>query len=427
MIVIGGGIAGLTAAYRLQQAGHNVRVLESAERVGGRMITLEWNGIRFDPGAEFITSGDQYLLEMVKVLGIEDKLVDFSEEQTGFDVSVMRDGEVHTVNFMSVMSYFGWKGVSLGARLSMAKLLPYMMRYGLADTAHPESAPGRDSLSMKEFFYRKISAEMFDYWAEPTFDVFCSYEGEDLSERMMLLLFGNYLGQKLYSFEAGIGLLPDTLASRLDVTLNAEATRIEMKEGGVKVHYRADGRTESLEADAAVIAVPGDQALDLFAEPRPAWQRFFPWVDYTDVGLTYFILESDDPFFDEGGIMFPRVEPWKLSALGWNRKPDGRIWVMADLKAYLYDPAISEDELRETITAEALRAVPRLKGLIKEQLPFKWARKVPKFPVGYLDALRTFKANPQEGPVYFCGDYLIGPSAGSALISGWQCADRILA
>jgi predicted NAD/FAD-dependent oxidoreductase len=34
--------------------------------------------------------------------------------------------------------------------------------------------------------------------------------------------------------------------------------------------------------------------------------------------------------------------------------------------------------------------------------------------------------NPQEGPVYFCGDYLIGPNTGGALACGWLCAERVI-
>ena len=48
----------------------------------------------------------------------------------------MRDGQVHSFNFMSIGSYFGWTGVSLNARLSMLKLLPYMLRSGRSDVYH---------------------------------------------------------------------------------------------------------------------------------------------------------------------------------------------------------------------------------------------------------------------------------------------------
>jgi oxygen-dependent protoporphyrinogen oxidase len=429
IVVVGAGIAGLTAALRLQQAGHAVQVLESASHVGGRMITREWQGIRFDPGAEFVTGADTYLLNLARQLGIADKVINYSEQQTGFNVSVMRGGKIHTVNFMSIPSYFGWTGVSLGARLSMIKLLPYMMRYGRADQYHPETAPGDDTVDMEKFFYEKINGEMFEYWVEPTMDVFCSYRPSDLSAKMLLVLFGHYLGQKLHTFQGGIGFLPETLAGRLRVTCNAPVSRITLRpdNSGATVHYRHEGQEKTLDAEVVVVAVPGDMVLGLFDAPRPAWQAFFPMVGYSRVAVVFHIAEGDDPALDRGGIMFPRKEPWRLCALGWERKPDGRVWVMSDLKAHLYDPAMSDDELIQIIAEEMVRAVPAFKGAVRERMVYRWPRKVPTFRVGYLAALKKFRDDPQEGPVYFCGDYLAGPSTGLALASGWECADRILA
>ena len=428
IIVIGAGISGLTAAFRLQRAGHAVSVFEARQRVGGRMITIDWKGFSIDPGAEFVTGADKFLLEMVADLGIEDQLIDYSEQSSGFDVSVMRDGEVHSFNFMSIASYFGWTGVSLKARLSMLKLLPYMMRAGRADIYYPESAPGTDDVPMEQFFYEKINAEMFEYWVEPTMDVFCGYVPENLSAKMLLLLFGSYLSQKLFTFEGGIGYFPEQLASQVGVTLGAVVSNVEMKadDSGVKVDYQVDGQSKTIEADQVVVAVPGDKVLELFDDPSPAWKQFFTQVGYTRVGIVYHHVEGDDPAFEEGGIMFPRSEPWNLSAVGWKRRDDGRVLVMSDLKAHLYDPAINDDELSAMITDEMIQAVPAFEGAIQDQMVFRWPRKVPKYPVGYLTALKAFKDEPQEGPVYFCGDYLIGPNAGAALASGWLCAERVV-
>jgi oxygen-dependent protoporphyrinogen oxidase len=427
ILVVGAGISGLTAAYRLQRAGHEVSVLEARQWVGGRMITIDWKGFSIDPGAEFVTGADKFLLEMVADLGIQGQMVDYSEQSTGFEVSVMRDGQVHSFNFMSIASYFGWSGVSLKARLSMLKLLPYMLRSGRSDVYRPESAPGGDDVPMEQFFYEKINAEMFEYWVEPMMDVFCGYMPEDLSAKMLLLLFGSYLSQKLYTFEGGIGFLPQQLAEKVGVTTGAAVSNIEIKDdgSGVKASYQLDGQVKSLDADRVVVAVPGDQVLALFAAPRPAWRQFFKQVDFTRVGIVYHHVEGDDPAFEQGGIMFPRKEPWKLSALGWKRREDGRVLVMSDLKAHLYDPASSDEELRAVITAEMVRAVPAFEGAIQDQMVFRWPRKVAKYPVGYLSALQRFKEDPQEGPIYFCGDYLIGPNAGAALASGWLCAERM--
>ena len=340
----------------------------------------------------------------------------------------MRDNKLHTVNFMSIVSYLGWTGVSLKARLSMFKLIPYLIRYGRVNVYAPENAPGEDTIQMEEFFYHKINPEMFEYWVEPTMDVFCGYVPTDLSAKMLLLMFGNYLSQKLYTFEGGIAFLPNLLASKLNVQCNAQVNKISIRPDGssAAVAYQEGGIDHVLEADRVVVAVPGDMALGLFMEPRPVWQEFFPKVNYTRVGIVYHLLEGDDPVFNEGGIMFPRKEPWKLSALGWKRRPDGRVLAMSDLKAYLYDAAISDEELRQVVTDEVTRAVPQFEGHIQDQMVFRWPRKVPTYRVGYLSALKKFKSEPQEKPVYFCGDYLYGPNAGAALACGWHCAERVL-
>ncbi len=44
IVVVGAGIAGLTAAYLLKQKGHQPIVFEKSDRVGGRMITDVVNG-----------------------------------------------------------------------------------------------------------------------------------------------------------------------------------------------------------------------------------------------------------------------------------------------------------------------------------------------------------------------------------------------
>src|SRR6267143_7252175 len=54
--VVGAGISGMAAAYRLHKAGNTVMVLEAGSRIGGRIWT-EWlsNGTVFEIGAEWVS------------------------------------------------------------------------------------------------------------------------------------------------------------------------------------------------------------------------------------------------------------------------------------------------------------------------------------------------------------------------------------
>ena len=427
IVVIGAGISGLTAAWYLKQAGHNVKVLEANPGPGGRMITIHWQGFQIDPGASFLTSRDEFLFKLLDELGIRDQVTSFRKESTGFRVEIMRNNQQHNVNFMSLSSYLGWSGVSLAARLSLARLLPHLWRYRKMDPYRPELVPGADDVTMEQFFQRHVSAEMFDYWVQPSMDVMCSYLPGDFSEKMLLLTYVNYLSTKTISFKEGIGYLPRLLAEKLDVTYAASVSQVEYAPGnlGVKVVYQAAGRQESLKADLVVVSVPGDNVLELFKDPQPAWRQFFPQVHYTKSAKLFMRLEGEDSRLDNGGCFFPRKEPWKVAVVGWQRQPGGSIRGMGALKAGIYQPEMSDEEFKETILQEAYRFEPALEGHIQDTMIFRWHHKVPTFRPGYLDALKKFKQDPQESPVHFCGDYLIMGSAGSALASGLQCAEKV--
>jgi monoamine oxidase len=71
--VVGAGIAGLTCAYRLKNAGVRVRVLEAQERVGGRILTLRGHfqdGQVVELGGELIDSGHTHLRNLARELGL---------------------------------------------------------------------------------------------------------------------------------------------------------------------------------------------------------------------------------------------------------------------------------------------------------------------------------------------------------------------
>ncbi len=72
--IIGGGITGLTAAYRLVQAGHDVTIFEASDALGGLAAGFDLAGHRVERAYHFLYKTDEYILALCEELGIKDAL-----------------------------------------------------------------------------------------------------------------------------------------------------------------------------------------------------------------------------------------------------------------------------------------------------------------------------------------------------------------
>ncbi|MRJ78288.1 FAD-dependent oxidoreductase [Aeromicrobium sp. SMF47] len=92
VLVVGAGATGLAAAYALQRAGRSVLVLESRDRVGGRLWTDEVDGVDLEIGGQWVSPDQEALLAMLDELGLET----FERHREGESVYVGLDGERRT-------------------------------------------------------------------------------------------------------------------------------------------------------------------------------------------------------------------------------------------------------------------------------------------------------------------------------------------
>ncbi len=95
--VVGGGLAGLSAAIRLRADGHNVTVYEKNERAGGKLNIREGNGYSFDTGPSILTmpwvleklfaSAGRKLSDYVEIMRVEPQWRSIFEDGTTIDMS----------------------------------------------------------------------------------------------------------------------------------------------------------------------------------------------------------------------------------------------------------------------------------------------------------------------------------------------------
>src|ERR1044072_9339203 len=115
VVILGAGLAGLSAGYELKKAGHDVTVLEAQERPGGRVLTLRTfdEGLYADAGAARIPDRHQWTLGYVKEFGL--RLLPFYPEAGLFGkVGRGRRSEVKWDDFAEALE--AYSGLSLGGR-----------------------------------------------------------------------------------------------------------------------------------------------------------------------------------------------------------------------------------------------------------------------------------------------------------------------
>ncbi len=91
VLIIGAGISGLASAYWLRKAGYETEVLESGEKPGGRMVTLERKGDRLDVGAQFYHTNFKHCFDLMDEMKMSGERTDV----TGSMVYRLQDGSVH--------------------------------------------------------------------------------------------------------------------------------------------------------------------------------------------------------------------------------------------------------------------------------------------------------------------------------------------
>src|SRR5581483_4356301 len=92
--VVGGGIAGLTAAYRLQRAGCVPVVLEERDRPGGRMWTVRRGEFLMDLGAAFYLGTYKDAIALIHEVGLGPQ---FTDRPAGG--AIPRDGVLHQLDY----------------------------------------------------------------------------------------------------------------------------------------------------------------------------------------------------------------------------------------------------------------------------------------------------------------------------------------
>ncbi|MEX2570116.1 MAG: FAD-dependent oxidoreductase [Gemmatimonadota bacterium] len=433
--VIGGGLAGLTAAYRLVESGAAVVLFEGREGVGGRMVTDRLDGCSIDAGAQLFGSMYRGFLGLAREIGLEDHLV----PATGRD-ALWRNGRAHEVVYGSVTSMIASGGLPLSTKMRLgAKYVPFLARHAEALDLHaPEraAAAGLDEETIAEWGEREIGKAFVSALVYPQLGAYYGSLPQETSAGLYHILARDAMDVSLYAVRGGAGVVSDRLASLVSAAGGEVRTASQVREVVLepdRVRIATDGGAEQF--DAAVSAVPAPALLDVAAELPHALREWAGAVRYRPA-LSLALLLDEPLGVRYFGLSFPQGETRFTAAICVQEAkqadlvPAGRGLLVAFPTPESTPGLIDADsrQVLERMLPEIARAFPGVEDRVTRARVYRWPLGSPVFVPGYLRHLAAVRGDQLLGdaPFALAGDYLYGPSVEGAVHSGALAADRLL-
>lgn len=429
-IVVGAGIAGLTAANRLKNAGFDVSVIEAGNAVGGRMSTVERQGFRFDTGAIVLTHRYSQMLRLAKDVGLSGEIVAASSA-----LAIPRDGRMHRVYADSPLKNLTTSVVSWRGKLSAIALLRDVARVApYADWFDLERLLPFDRESVRDYLTRQCSAEMRDALIGPLFRGLYLEDIGDMSVIDLLTILNNFYGAPLFTFGEGVGSLPRALARGLDVKLESRVVAVEEDDHRVRVIWHDTQAGEcGMEADACVIALPAPHMAAIFPQLDPELRNAAAATKYSRILNVQLAL--DQPTKEKAvAVMLPveasaelysvyldhNKNPLQMptgkgiATVFWDHAIASNLWGLDD-EAIVSRTAIAAAKVLPELGANVLFGhVTRHDIGIVIPAPGDYRRLAP---------LAVWRRRAKR--IHIAGDYLAGGSTNSALCAGDLAARRI--
>lgn len=429
VVVVGAGIAGLTAAYFLNQQGISTRVIEATDRVGGRMTSDVIDGHVADRGAQFLSTEYRLILDMLRKLDISQHICETSQCS-----AIVRDGVPRSMRVNRPLDALKLFGVHAMLKLAWRTLFLSNKQKKLSLSDYSQWAKF-DTESTASWSNRDIDAEITEYMYDPMLQGFYFQTPEETSKALAVVLaaFGIRRAKTL-SLKAGLGMLPETLARGLDVMRNTTVHSIELLAGKAHVHTAS----ETLLADHVIIAVPAPVAKNLITHPSDDLMESLLSTPYSASINVACITDSNfklpKNIENVYGLLIPRKERAAVATVGIENNKNRTGDVVGQLLNIMFSHDAAVQLMRssdEDVVASAVQSVigyfPSLSAHIANSRVYRWPTAEPLSPVGRSAQLHEYrKCCEKEMPVVvLAGDYMSMPFTEGASESGYWAATMI--
>jgi oxygen-dependent protoporphyrinogen oxidase len=429
--VVGGGVAGLTAAHELGKAGVDVLVLEGSDHVGGKLRLAEVGGVTLDVGAETVLARRPEATDLFAELGLGD-----------------------SVEHPATSSAAIWTRDALRPMPPTVMGIPAdidaLMASGIVErppVSRPAPLPTGD-VSVGEFVRARVGDEVLDRLVEPLLGGVYAGHADALSlaaAGAAILALGDDLlagaaaaksvpesGPVFAGLMGGVGRLPAALAaaSGAEIRTHAVVRGIERTDGGWTLTL--DDGAEM--ADAVVVAAPAPAASRLLADVAPEAAFVLADVTYASMAIVTFVVD-DDIDLPGSGFLVPPIDGTAIKGStfssrkwSWLAEP-GRTVLRASVGRAGDTALLHQDDA--TVADTALADLRTALGHLPEPAAWhvqRWGGGLPQYEVGHLDRVATVESAIAAVPgLEVCGAAYRGVGVPAVIASAQGAMLRLLA
>jgi oxygen-dependent protoporphyrinogen oxidase len=480
VIIIGGGVAGLGAAYKIRRAadaGNDVEfvLVEKDARLGGKLATE--HVADSERGGSFVVDGgsDSFLTDKPAVHRVAKLLGIFDDETPTLDVNkktfIVKKGRLVEMPD-GIMMFAPTKIVPMAT----TRLYSWPAKFRMAlDLVLPKKriTPGeRNDESLESFVVRRMGRESLERLAEPLVGGVNGSDPKDMSlaatypmlldmEQQYGSLVKGFLAQRrrveemkakyppkpgakprtfFSSFLEGLQFLTDRMADaagRDHITTGVAATAIGREADGSWRVMLDSG--EALTGDAVIVAAEAWATAPLLRGVDTEIADLVASIPCSSSATILMGLDEADCPFDKRwhGILAPAIEHEPVTGISlmsskWpDRAPEGRVL----LRGFVGGPrdqeiiSKSDEELIEIVRSSFVR----LLGVKPDAKPvfarvFRWVGGMPQYTMGHLDRVDAIEARTAEIPgLALAGGAYRGVGVPNCLESGEKAVTKVLA
>ncbi|MEO5510193.1 MAG: FAD-dependent oxidoreductase [Longimicrobiales bacterium] len=432
--VIGGGAAGLSAAWLLREQGASVTLYEKSEHAGGLLSTAKLGDARVDTAVQLVSSTYTRLFALAEAAGAGDALL----RSSGLD-ALWRKGSAQEITYGNASSMALTGALPTMLKLKLAtKYVPFLtLQLGSLDVNDLASTGGAayDSESIARWGEREIGDDFVEYLAYPLLAAYYGSPPEVTSAALYHGLARVGMDVELYAARGGMGGLASRLADGLaragvEMRLGSTVTRVSPAESGA---WDVHTTTNRESYDGVVVATPPGAAHVLLqsVEPLASWLSLAETRPAATVGV---LLEGTlrAPYF---GMSFPRHQAPgdRIVAITLQQNKPGNL-VPKGMSALTIFPAptvvdrvaaMSNEEALSFLAPSLEQVIPSLLKRVKASAVYSGDARYRSLAPGLVRRIQELREMQLPRGLSLAGDYTMAPTVEGAVCSG-EAAARVL-